>query len=114
MTEEKRVTPEPAAQAAGRDAIYELDGRISVQKAVPFGLQHVLAMFVANIATRVGDDPVGAALRARLRCIERTPPPGLAECRLPGAELARLRSRPDWIQALARRTGVTTSFVEER
>lgn len=38
MTEEKRVTPEPAAQAAGRDAIYELDGRISVQKAVPFGL----------------------------------------------------------------------------
>ena len=32
----------------------------------------------------------------------------------PGAELARLRSRPDWIQALARRTGVTTSFVEER
>ncbi|MDY6304269.1 MAG: solute carrier family 23 protein [Succiniclasticum sp.] len=50
MTEEKRVTPEPAAQAAGRDAIYELDGRISVQKAVPFGLQHVLAMFVANIA----------------------------------------------------------------
>jgi xanthine permease len=50
MTEEKRVAPEPAAQAAGRDAIYELDGRISVQKAVPFGLQHVLAMFVANIA----------------------------------------------------------------
>ena len=33
-----------------RDPIYELDGKISVQKAVPFGLQHVLAMFVANIA----------------------------------------------------------------
>ncbi|MGI6263107.1 MAG: uracil-xanthine permease family protein [Succiniclasticum sp.] len=33
-----------------QDAIYQLDGNISVQKAVPFGLQHVLAMFVANIA----------------------------------------------------------------
>lgn len=35
---------------AQQDAIYQLDGKISVQKAVPFGLQHVLAMFVANIA----------------------------------------------------------------
>ena len=32
------------------DPIYELDGKISVGKAVPFGLQHILAMFVANIA----------------------------------------------------------------
>lgn len=32
------------------DPIYEADGKISVRKAVPFGLQHVLAMFVANIA----------------------------------------------------------------
>lgn len=32
------------------DAIYELDGKISLGKAVPFGLQHILAMFVANIA----------------------------------------------------------------
>ena len=32
------------------DPIYEADGKISVCKAVPFGLQHVLAMFVANIA----------------------------------------------------------------
>lgn len=32
------------------NAIYELDGKISVGKAIPFGLQHVLAMFVANIA----------------------------------------------------------------
>lgn len=29
--------------------IYKLDGKISVGKAIPFGLQHVLAMFVANI-----------------------------------------------------------------
>lgn len=32
------------------DPIYELDGKIPVSKAVPFGLQHILAMFVANIA----------------------------------------------------------------
>lgn len=32
------------------DPIYQLKGEISVRKAVPFGLQHVLAMFVANIA----------------------------------------------------------------
>lgn len=30
--------------------IYTLDGRVPVAKAIPFGLQHVLAMFVANIA----------------------------------------------------------------
>lgn len=29
--------------------IYQLDGRVPVLKAVPFGLQHVLAMFVSNI-----------------------------------------------------------------
>ena len=30
--------------------IYQLDGKVPLSKAVPFGLQHVLAMFVANIA----------------------------------------------------------------
>lgn len=30
--------------------IYQLDGRVPVAKAIPFGLQHILAMFVANIA----------------------------------------------------------------
>ena len=30
-------------------SIYDLDGRVPVLKAIPFGLQHVLAMFVANI-----------------------------------------------------------------
>ena len=29
--------------------IYNLDGRVPVLKAVPFGLQHILAMFVANL-----------------------------------------------------------------
>ncbi len=29
--------------------IYRLDGRVPLTKAIPFGLQHVLAMFVANL-----------------------------------------------------------------
>jgi len=29
--------------------IYQLEGRVPVLKAVPFGLQHILAMFVANL-----------------------------------------------------------------
>lgn len=32
------------------DNIYHLDGKVPVAKAIPFGLQHILAMFVANIA----------------------------------------------------------------
>ena len=30
--------------------IYRLEGRVPVAKAIPFGLQHVLAMFVSNLA----------------------------------------------------------------
>ena len=30
--------------------IYKLDGKVPLQKAIPFGLQHVLAMFVSNLA----------------------------------------------------------------
>lgn len=32
-----------------QDPIYTLDGKVPVAKAIPFGLQHILAMFVANI-----------------------------------------------------------------
>ena len=31
------------------DNIYQLDGRVPISRAIPLGLQHVLAMFVANI-----------------------------------------------------------------
>lgn len=34
---------------ASVDNIYKLDGRVPIAKAIPFGLQHVLAMFVANV-----------------------------------------------------------------
>ena len=29
--------------------VYQLEGRVPVGRAIPFGLQHVLAMFVANV-----------------------------------------------------------------
>lgn len=32
------------------DNIYQLEGRVPVATAIPFGLQHVLAMFVSNLA----------------------------------------------------------------
>lgn len=35
---------------ASIDNIYSLDGKVPILKSLPFGLQHVLAMFVANIA----------------------------------------------------------------
>ena len=44
MKEKTNQTP------ASIDNIYRLDGRVPVASAIPFGLQHILAMFVANIA----------------------------------------------------------------
>lgn len=35
---------------ASMENIYSLDGKVPLLKSIPFGLQHVLAMFVANIA----------------------------------------------------------------
>ena len=52
---------------ADKRNLYQLDGRVPVVQAVPFGLQHVLAMFVSNItpiiilANTVGVDPVISA-----------------------------------------------------
>lgn len=59
--------------------IYKLDGRVPIGKAIPFGLQHVLAMFVANLtpvlivmsAAMVGADArpfTPAELAAVLQC----------------------------------------------
>lgn len=50
------------------DNLYKLDGRVPVAKALPFGLQHVLAMFVSNItpimilANAVGLDSATSAM----------------------------------------------------
>ena len=38
------------SSTASMENIYSLDGKVPFLKSVPFGLQHVLAMFVANIA----------------------------------------------------------------
>lgn len=35
--------------AKNNSKLYELDGKVPLAQAIPFGLQHVLAMFVANI-----------------------------------------------------------------
>lgn len=37
-------------KTASLEHIYTLDGKVPLLKSIPFGLQHVLAMFVANIA----------------------------------------------------------------
>lgn len=44
MEKMKEKTP------ASVENIYQLDGKVPLLQAIPFGLQHVLAMFVANIA----------------------------------------------------------------
>lgn len=41
---------ERAVAPVSAENIYHLNGRVSLEKAIPFGLQHVLAMFVANLA----------------------------------------------------------------
>ncbi len=49
--------------------IYQLDGKVPLAKAIPFGLQHVLAMFVSNIAPIIivaGACNLGADQTARL------------------------------------------------
>lgn len=30
--------------------VFQLDGQVPLKTAIPFGLQHVLAMFVANLS----------------------------------------------------------------
>lgn len=44
------------------DNIYKLEGRVPVAKAIPFGLQHVLAMFISNLVPII--IVVGAATKA--------------------------------------------------
>ena len=43
----KKTAPK---QAASVDNIFKLDGRVPLGKAIPFGMQHILAMFVSNLA----------------------------------------------------------------
>jgi ribonuclease G len=60
----------------------------------------------ASIPEILRADPVGAAARAALRTLERTPPTAPRRHALPAAVHARLMAHPDWLATLARRTGV--------
>ncbi|MDR6789312.1 hypothetical protein J2Y58_002683 [Sphingomonas sp. BE138] len=64
----------------------------------------------ASLPERLRDDPVGAAARAALRIIERTPPGALNRFRLPAPVRERIESQADWRDALVRRTGRTPIF----
>jgi len=44
------VNKEAEIKTVSQENIYQLNGRVPLSKAIPFGLQHVLAMFVANLA----------------------------------------------------------------
>ncbi|PHV69313.1 uracil permease [Sporanaerobium hydrogeniformans] len=46
---QKNFSESGAKENVAISNIYQLDGRVPISKAIPFGLQHVLAMFVANI-----------------------------------------------------------------
>ena len=59
-------------------------------------------------------DPVGAAARAAIRLLERTPPGGPAVHRLPEAVVRRIESHPDWIVRLATRMGAMPILEPDR
>ncbi len=68
----------------------------------------------ASIPEILRADPVGAATRAALRTLERTPPTASRRHTLPAAVHTRLMTRPDWIAELARRAGVVHELESAR
>lgn len=73
-------------------------------------LQIVRRRSRVSLLELVQADPIATEVRALLRRIERTPPPGERKCRVSRAQLALIRARGDWTAELARRTGVLTTF----
>lgn len=67
----------------------------------------------ASLPELIRADPVGAAARAALRRIERTPPGAPAHHILAPPVVRLLDSRADWIAELARRTGVTHRWTSQ-
>lgn len=68
-------------------------------------LQVVRPRSRASLVEVLRSDPVGAAARAALRSLERTPPNAPLAMRLPSAVKARIDAQPDWLAELTRRTG---------
>lgn len=48
--ERKKLDKEIPVSNISDENLYCLNGRVLLKKAIPFGLQHVLAMFVSNLA----------------------------------------------------------------
>lgn len=59
----------------------------------------------ASLVEVLRSDSVGAAARAALRSLERTPPGTPLTLRLPSGVKARIDAHPDWLAELTRRTG---------
>jgi hypothetical protein len=73
-------------------------------------LQIVRPRLRPSLPETLRSDPVGAAARAALRMIERTPSMAPNRFRLPPAVTARITARADWLDQLLRRTGRTPIF----
>ncbi|MZI49764.1 purine permease, partial [Enterococcus durans] len=50
MREEKKKDNTNEKKGVSFEALSSLDAPVSFWKGIPFGLQHVMAMFVANLA----------------------------------------------------------------
>ena len=46
---DSKVSKEENVTSVSVENVYKLNGRVPLKKAIPFGLQHVLAMFVSNL-----------------------------------------------------------------
>ncbi|KQM67481.1 ribonuclease [Sphingomonas sp. Leaf17] len=77
-------------------------------------LQIVRPRMRMAIPELIRTDPVGAAARAAMRVLERTPPGGPAAHRLPPAVVARIESHPDWIARLSARMGAIPILEPDR
>jgi hypothetical protein len=75
-------------------------------------LQIVRRRLRMSVPELLAADPVGAALRAELRRLERQPPPAPATHWLPAALAQRIAREPSWVAELHRRTGGRTEFAE--
>jgi hypothetical protein len=64
----------------------------------------------ASLPELLRADPAGAAARALLRAIERTPPPVPQAHRVPPRVHAKLAAHPEWIAEASRRAGTMLIF----
>ncbi len=106
---------------AGREARQAVAAAIDSRLTQPFErtavngfgfLQIVRGRSRPSLPEVLRADPVGAAARAALRQIERTPASSPNRFRLPPAVRARILARPDWLAALLQRTGRVPIFDE--